>query len=618
MKIRILVSIVSSIFIFCISCSEPIQKDIVQDTRFWTVLEAADSHKVDEQLLWKFQLNRPGIYNIQIIKEGKHDLPLSEVSLNSAGITLKDTPKDIFVTGKEGAEQTIFQFAKTITYDKAGLQTLTVETDTQIDKVRITPLYSKNLGFGTDKYYEEWLKMHNSPEKQAGLEWFKNAKYGMFIHWGLYSQAGGIWKGERMEDSDNVGPKVSEWLMFKFQIPRKEYTELAKIFNPDQSFAQNFAKLAKEAGMKYVVITTKHHDGFALFDSKYSEFDIVDATPYKADAVKELYEACLAEGLAFGVYYSHGNDWYDGTDGNFANIKKRNDSLGVLTHNLGKNLWDPSPNTYAEYIENKALPQVKELLKLLPELRLFWFDGDGFITEEQSFQFYKTVYDINPNVVVNRRVGFDFGDYLDAGDNKIPSVSETLTKYFEICGTTNNSWAYKSYDNDWKSTKELLYYMVDIASKGGNYLLNIGPDGKGNVPEQSAQGLREVGQWLQVNGNAIYGTTRWKVASEGNKETLLSGTEHRAKKGFYRTFTADDFWFTAKENKVYAISFVKPDSLVNIKSLKLANGTVEHVELLSSIEQIQWKQNEEFLQVDFTGLNIGENGYVLEVTLTND
>jgi len=406
-----------------------------------------------------------------------------------------------------------------------------------------------------------------------------------------------------MEASENLGPKVSEWLMFKFQISREEYAELAKTFNPDTSFAKNIAKLAKDAGMKYIVITSKHHDGFALFDSKTSEFDMVDATPYKADAIKELYDACLEEGIEFGVYYSHGNDWSDGADGNYANVKKANDALGVQSHFLGKNFWDPSPNTHAEYIQNKALPQVKELLGLLPKLRLVWFDGDGYITEDQAYEFYKTIYDF-------------FGDYLDAGDNVIPSANEKLTKQWETCGTTNNSWAYKSYDKDFKSTQEMLYYLVDIASKGGNYLLNIGPDGKGNVPEQSASGLREIGDWLKVNGEAIYGTTRWKISREGQDETLLSGTEHRSKKGFSRSFSAKDFWFTTKANKVYVISLKSPQGLTKIKSLKLANAKVEKVSLLGSSAKLLWKQTEASLEVDLSDIKIDNaNGYALEVIL---
>ncbi|WP_103190784.1 alpha-L-fucosidase [Formosa algae] len=613
--IRTIIRSVVSLILLCVmSCSEQ-KHTISQDDKFWVVLNSEAAQGKEGEWSWKFQLDRPGDYNIQILRLGKQDAALGEVSIESAGVVLEERPETIFVLGEPGQEETISQFSKTIKFENAGIHALTLKSDLPIDKIRITPQYSKNLGFGTDTYYDDWLKMHTSPEKQKALDWFKEAKFGMFIHWGLYSQAGGIWKGERMEEVNTTGPKVSEWLMYKFEIPRDEYAELAKTFNPDKSFAQNIAKLAKDAGMKYVVITSKHHDGFALFDSKVSEFDMVDATPYNADVVKELYEACLAEGLAFGVYYSHGNDWYDGADGNFMNVKKGNDSLGILSHANGKNLWDPSPNTHAEYIAQKALPQVCELLDALPELRLIWFDGDGYITEKQAFEFYKTVYNINPNVLVNRRVGFDFGDYLDAGDNKIPSASEKMTKYFETCGTTNNSWAYKSYDNDWKSTKELLYYLVDIASKGGNFLLNIGPDGEGRVPEQSAQGLLEIGDWLKTNGDAIYGTTRWKITREGNEDGLLGGTEHRAKKGFSRSFSANDFWFTSKANTVFAISFVNPKSQVEIKSFQLTNGKVENVRLLGDTSELKWKQGKDGLVVDLTDIQIGPDGYVLEITL---
>lgn len=299
--------------------------------------------------------------------------------------------------------------------------------------------------------------------------------------------------------------------------------------------------------MKYMVITSKHHDGFALFDSSSSEYDIVDATPYKADAIKELYDACQAEGVEFGVYYSHGHDWGDGTDGNYANVKKMNDSFGVYTQAAGKNLWDPSPNTLEEYLENKAYPQIEELITLLPNLRLIWFDGAGAITEEQAFRFYKIAYQLNPSVIVNRRVGYRFGDYLDAGDNKIPGADEVLEKHWETCGTTNNSWGYKAHDHDWKSTREMLYWFVDISSKGGNYLLNIGPDGKGRVPEKSAALLREVGKWLDVNGEAIYGTTSWTTLNEGGLNDVIGkGTGHRPEKGFENNFTSEHFWFTLR------------------------------------------------------------------------
>ena len=617
MNLKLNTVLLWSMLTFFGGCFSEKRNLIQQNKNFWIELNTDQAVAGEGSFEWDFNLVRQGKYDLQILCDGEPDDSLPEMTVNYAGISFSEVPKKIFVIGEEDAKQTVFQFNRNIVFQDTGLQTLKINVNSPIAMVRITPLYRHNLGFGSGKYDKEWQKMHNSPEKQKALAWFKEAKYGMFIHWGLYSQAGGIWKGVRMEDSGIPGPGVSEWLMYKFQIPRNEYAQLAKTFNPDKSFAQNIARLAKDAGMKYLVITAKHHDGFALFDSKCSQYDMVDATPYKADAIKELYEACLAEGIEFGVYYSHGNDWYDGTDGNYANVKKVNDSLGILSHAPGKNLWDPSPNTHTEYIENKALPQIRELLERLPKLRLIWFDGDGYITEEQSFEFYKTIYDINPNVIVNRRVGYDFGDYLDAGDNVIPSAGDKMTKHWETCGTTNNSWAYKSYDNDFKSTREMLYYLIDIASKGGNYLLNIGPDGFGHVPEQSATELHEMGEWLRINGDAIYGTTRWKIPHEGQDETLLEGTGHRAEKGFTRTFSSKDFWFTTKANKVYAISLVNPNSVIEIKSLKLSNAKVENVSLLGSSVEVKWEQTENELKVDLTGLETGENGYALEVTLKN-
>lgn len=586
-----------------------------QDSKHRIVLNIEDAKASDGNISLDFQLKTVGKYNLQIISDGELSAPLPDIKIETGGIVLNEAPKQIFVLSDKGQKQTVSQFKKVIDFTEAGKHTITVEASHPIQKLRIIPVRNGRLDFSSGKYTEQWFEMHSSTEKQAALAAFKEAKYGMFIHWGLYSQAGGMWKGVRMQDSGFPGPGVSEWLMFKFRIPRNEYAELAKTFNPDKSFAQNIAKLAKDAGMKYVVITSKHHDGFALFDSECSEYDMMDATPYKADAIKELYDACLNEGLKFGVYYSHGNDWYDGSDGNHVEVKKHNDSIGVLTNANGKNLWDPSPNSFDEYIENKSYRQVEELVRLLPDLFLVWFDGNGNITEEQSFQFYKGIYDINPGIVVNRRVGYGFGDYLDAGDNVIPSADEKLTKHWETCGTTNNSWAYKSYDKDFKSTQEMLYYLVDIASKGGNYLLNIGPDGLGHVPEQSATGLREIGQWLKVNGAAIYGTTRWKILNEGQDETLLEGTGHRAKKGFTRSFSTEDFWFTAKENKVFAISLVQASSEVKIKSLKESNGTITSVSLLGNSSDLTWTQTDDALIVDLSNVATGNNGYALEINL---
>ncbi len=428
--------------------------------------------------LWQIDLQHPGTYVIQLIYSpeiAKGDL---SATVSVGEVTVGDDLKKAYII-EDGL---VAEFADSIELKERGIYTVSVNSEQAPSMLRLVPAgYSKSrIHLSSQHYYDAWLRMHQSAPKQAAMEWFKEARFGMFIHWGVYSEAAGSWKGVPIEEGD--GPKVAEWIQFAFKISREEYREFAKNFNPNKSFAENIAKLAKDAGMRYVVITSKHHDGFALFDSKYSDFDIADATPYDGDLIKELYEACRAEGLEFGVYYSHGNDWGEGGDGNYANVKAYNDQFGVPTRPNGKNRWDPSPVSHAEYLENKAYPQIAELIRLLPDLRLIWFDGDGLITEQQAFDFYKLVYELNPNIVVSRRVGYDFGDYIDAGDNKTPSESELAAKHFETCGTANHSWGFKAQDHDWKTSNQLLRNFVDIVSKGGNYLLNIGPDGEGTVP----------------------------------------------------------------------------------------------------------------------------------------
>lgn len=592
-----------------------------QSEGHWVVFNLEETHQHEKEVQWQFELNRAGKYDIQVITAAD-SLTANNLETIGALIAIDNQKvtaelKQSFRITFEGKPANVFQYQTVYNFKKAGIHTLTFKSDSRVQQIRLVPNYKNSLASGAFK--SQWLAMHESPEKQAALKWFKEARFGMFIHWGLYSGAAGEWKNTRIKDSTIPGPKVAEWLMYKFHISREEYAELAKSFNPDKSFAQNIAQLAKDVGMKYVVITSKHHDGFALFDSKVSDYDMMDATPYKADLIKELYDAVVAEGLEFGVYYSHGNDWADGTDGNYANIKKKNDALGIYTHAQGKNLWDPSNNTHSEYLQSKAYPQIAELINLLPDLRVLWFDGDGLITEEQAFNFYKLVFEMNPNILVNRRVGFDFGDYMDSGDNVIPSSKDILNKHWETCGTTNNSWGYNEHDHNWKSTKELLYYFIDITSKGGNYLLNIGPDGKGKVPEMSARRLREMGQWVHTNSAAIFGTTSWKVHSEGQGESLLKGTGHREAKGFTRTFTQEDFWFTARSydetHIVYAMSLVKPSDKVVIKSLNANAVDIDSIKLLGSYESLKWKQNAEALVVDFTDIETTDNGFAIEVLL---
>ncbi|WP_207534408.1 alpha-L-fucosidase [Desertivirga arenae] len=457
---------------------------------------------------------------------------------------------------------------------------------------------------------KEWQKMHES--KKDALKSFQDARFGMFIHWGLYAIPGGIWKGKKMEEMGV--PNVAEWVQLVAKIPRKEYAELAGQFNPVNFNADAIASLAKNAGMKYIVITAKHHEGFAMYHSKVSPFNIVDATPYNRDVLADLYKACKKYGLDFGIYYSHNIDWADGADAQYQETKLLNDKKGAVTDPFGANLWDPSQNTFQAYLDKKAIPQVEELLTSFPDLKCIWFDMPGLMKPGQSFQFYKTVYKKQPNTIINQRIGNQLGDYDIPGDNKIPEQQEKFDLPWETVGTLNNSWGYKSYDNDWKSPQELLYWLLEITSKGGNYMLNIGPAADGSVPVQAARNLEELGKWMKINGEAVYGTQRWKITHEGPASLNIGSTEQRQTEGFKLNISSEDIWFTCRNSTIYAIAMKSPsDGKIKVKSLNQGSGKIKQVELLG-YGILKFEQRADALYLDIPTPADRSQGYVLKTT----
>jgi len=310
------------------------------------------------------------------------------------------------------------------------------------------------------------------------LGWWRDAKFGMFIHWGLYAIPAGIWKGKEIEG-------IGEWIMRRAQIPVKEYEQLAKQFNPVKFSAEEWVRIAKEAGMKYIVITAKHHDGFAMYDSKVSDYDIVDATPFERDPMKDLAEACQREGIKLCFYYSQAQDWHhlDGAGNDWD--------------------YDEEKKDFAKYFEEKAKPQVRELLTQYGPIGIIWFDTPVTITPEQSRELADLVHKLQPECLVNSRVGHNAGDYQSAGDNQIPTCVRECP--WETPATMNDTWGYKVNDHNWKSVGTLLRLLVDIVSKGGNYLLNVGPTAEGVIPQPSVERLKAIGSWLRINGEAIYG-----------------------------------------------------------------------------------------------------------------
>ncbi len=361
------------------------------------------------------------------------------------------------------------------------------------------------------------------------LVWFREAKFGLFIHWGLYAIPAGEWKGKRI-------PGIGEWIMQRAQIPVKEYAELAKQFNPTKFNADDYAKLAKDAGMKYLVITAKHHDGFALFKSKVSSFNVVDATPFKRDIIKELAEACARHGIKFGVYYSQDQDWYE--------------------PNGSGNDWDYGPmekKDFDKYLREKAEPQIKELLTNYGPICLIWFDTPRNMTMERAQRFVDITRELQPATLIDGRLGPNGagGDYVSTGDNVIPEIGKEGA--WEVPATLNHTWGYKYYDKDWKSPGDLTFKLVDIVSKGGNYLLNVGPMADGIIPQPSQDNLRAVGEWLKVHGDAIYGAG----VSPFGEEFGEYSTKYKDAKGKFVFNPRNDYRVTTKPGKLYIAMFMK-------------------------------------------------------------
>jgi alpha-L-fucosidase len=332
------------------------------------------------------------------------------------------------------------------------------------------------------------------PTHDQRMQWWREARFGMFIHWGVYSVPGGIWNGT------NVTPSGAEWIMNRGRISVADYQKFPAQFNPVKFNAKEWVKLAKDAGMKYIVITAKHHDGFAMYRSHASKFNIYDATPFKRDPLAELAEACRREGIKLGFYYSQAQDW-NHPGGAAASSRTGQPVIDKQNH------WDPAQQgSMDDYIDKIAVPQVKELLSNYGPIAVWWWDTPVGMNSERAEKLLPLLK-LQPQMISNNRLdrGKATGDF-ETPEQKIPATG-LPGKDWETCMTLNRTWGFRSTDHDWKTPEVLIRNLVDIASKGGNYLLNVGPTSEGIIPEPSVERLKTVGAWMKVNGQAIYGTT---------------------------------------------------------------------------------------------------------------
>jgi alpha-L-fucosidase len=352
--------------------------------------------------------------------------------------------------------------------------------------------------------------------KDERMAWWRDARFGMFIHWGLYAVPAGTYNGKRV---DGIG----EWIMNNGKIPVKEYEKYAEQFNPIGFNADQWVRMAKNAGMKYIVITSKHHDGFCLWDSKVTNYDIMDATPFKRDILKELSAACKKQGVKLCFYHSI-MDWHH-PDAQAPFYPNYNDTS------------KSNPN-FDRYVETYLNPQIAELLTNYGPIGVLWFDGEWIRdwTEPKGKDMYAYARRLQPKIIVNNRVGKgrkgmeglsksdEYAGDFGTPEQQIPPSGLPGVDW-ETCMTMNDTWGYKEYDENWKSSEELIRNLADIASKGGNFLLNVGPTPEGLFPRAIERRLEEIGKWMAVNSESIYGTTAspigrpdWgRCTAKGNK-----------------------------------------------------------------------------------------------------
>ena len=399
--------------------------------------------------------------------------------------------------------------------------------------------------------------LSSSEDLDSRIEWWRDAGFGMFIHWGPYAVPAGIYDGEEV-------PGIGEWIMNSAKIPVEDYEEFSAAFNPTEYDASEWVRIAKDAGMKYIIITSKHHDGFCLWDSEVTDYDVIDFAPVKRDLLEELREACEAEDIKLGFYHSI-MDWHhpDAQAPHFP------------TYNTG----EKSNPRFPEYYRNYLKPQVGELVRKYNPAVL-WFDGEWIpeYTHEQGQDMYKFVRSLKPDILINNRVdkgrqgmqGMNKEDKTYAGDFGTPEqeILEGKSSFdWESCMTMNDTWGYKAMDDNWKSAEVLIHNLVDIVAKGGNYLLNVGPTAEGLIPAASVERLAKMGEWMRINSEAIYNTRSMKEYREGESTYFISAKDGSSVYVVTTRWPGSDFsfsnWLPSEQSKAKLLGYGDVDLEIN-------------------------------------------------------
>ncbi len=437
-------------------------------------------------------------------------------------------------------------------------------------------------------------------------KWFVDDRFGMFIHWGVYSGAEGYWKGEKLRHGNNY----SEWIQYRNRIERDEYLGLLDKFDWNAIDPEKWVILAKKAGMKYVTITAKHHDGFALWDSKVRDYDIGSLTNSKRDIIKELAQACAKHGLKLGIYYSHWIDW------------EHPDSW-----DHSKEVYGISAEDYDQYWQEKVIPQMRELLTNYGPIGLFWFDmwknhSETVVTKEQLLQLKAVIRELQPNALVNSRLGLSVEedsdvDFQSLQDNELGQFKKEHP--WQTAGTISPSWGYFAKDSEWRSTSNMLRAIINNTSLNGNYMLNIGPRTNGDIHYEMESRLIEMGEWLSVNGDAIYGSGAFDLPKDMHDWGQI--TYKKTDEGKHKLFLHIFNWplnktitlsgLKDKPSKVYAladksrkdISFKHQDVVVHL------NLPAEQPDKLIPVIVVEYDQKPEIVD-DLTAMSVS-GGYSL-------